>query len=398
MITYIGDTQHVDRLVNTLCQAADGFKNDKNERDRLIALKAAQDLVGALQKPRDAVIQLSYSPTQILCVRIGVDLDIFTTLTERNIPLPLEEIAAVKNADLMLTERVLRVLAGIGYLVEHDIRMYAANTMTRQMSTRESVATVKFLFDVGMPSLAKTPEYFRQTSFQSPTGTNNGPFQYGEKTEKSLWEWFSQSPESGKDFNTYMEGNRGDNLNWVDWFPVQERLIDGYQAHEGDVLLVDVAGGRGHELAAFEAKFPSALGRLILEDQPGVLPEKNFGQKIESLPFDLFKPQPIQDARIYYMKFILHDWTDAQCYEVLQHLRVAMKKGYSKLIIEEFVLPDKGAPLAQTMLDWQMMVFCSSMERTQDHWEKLLTLAGFQVVQFWFPPRQGQGIIEAEVA
>ncbi|KAJ5148851.1 hypothetical protein N7448_000429 [Penicillium atrosanguineum] len=398
MITYVSDTQHIDCLIDTLRQAADGFKHDKSEKDRVIALKAAQDLVGALQKPRDAVIQLSYSPTQILCVRIGIDLDVFTTLTDRNVPLAIEELAAVKNADLMLTERVLRVLAGIGYVVEHDIRIYAANTMTRQMSTRESDATVKFLFDVGMPSLAKTPEYFRQASFQSPAETNNGPFQYGEKTEKSLWEWFAQCPESGKDFDTYMEGNRGDNLNWVDWFPVQERLIDGYEASEGDVLLVDVAGGRGHELAAFQAKFPNALGRLILEDQPGVLPGNDSGRKIESLSFDLFKPQPIQDARIYYMKFILHDWADAQCHEILQHLRAAMKKGYSKLIIEEFILPDKGAPLAQTMLDWQMMVFCSSMERTRDHWEKLLTSAGFQMVKFWFPPRQGQGIIEAEVA
>ena len=61
MITYISDTQHINRLIDTLCQAADGFKNDKSEKDRVIALKAAQDLVGALQKPRDAVIQLSYS-------------------------------------------------------------------------------------------------------------------------------------------------------------------------------------------------------------------------------------------------------------------------------------------------------------------------------------------------
>jgi hypothetical protein len=38
------------------------------------------------------------------------------------------------------------------------------------------------------------------------------------------------------------------------------------------------------------------------------------------------------------------------------------------------------------------------MERTGDHWETLLTSAGFQVVKFWFPPGYGQEIIEAEVA
>jgi hypothetical protein len=145
-----------------------------------------------------------------------------------------------------------------------------------------------------MPSLAKTPEYFRQANFQSPSEANNGPFQYGENTELSLWQWFSYHPEIGKDFNTYMEGNRGDSLNWVDWFPAQELLIEGYQASEGDVLLVDVAGGRGHELAAFQAKFPHASGRLVLEDQPSVLQGDGVGGKIESLPFDLFQPQSIQ--------------------------------------------------------------------------------------------------------
>lgn len=38
-----------------------------------------------------------------MCVRIAIDLGIFTTLTERNEPVPLAELAAVKNASLILT-------------------------------------------------------------------------------------------------------------------------------------------------------------------------------------------------------------------------------------------------------------------------------------------------------
>jgi hypothetical protein len=35
--------------------------------------------------------------------------------------------------------------------------------------------------------------------------------------------------------------------------------------------MVDVAGGRGHDLKKFRAKFPHAPGRLIVEDLPQVL-------------------------------------------------------------------------------------------------------------------------------
>lgn len=75
-----------------------------------------------------------------------------------------------------------------------------------------------------------------------------------------------------------------------------------------------------------------------------------------------------------------------------------MKKDYSKLIIEEFIVAEKDAATLPTMWDLQMLIHLSTMERTRDHWQKLLSVAGFRVVKFWYPPGDGQGIIEAEVA
>lgn len=74
-----------------------------------------------------------------------------------------------------------------------------------------------------------------------------------------------------------------------------------------------------------------------------------------------------------------------------------MKKGYSKLVIEEFILADTNCAMLSAMWDWEMMVFCNSMERTKGHWQQLLESAGFKNIQFSFPPGDGQGIIEAEV-
>lgn len=77
---------------------------------------------------------------------------------------------------------------------------------------------------------------------------------------------------------------------------------------------------------------------------------------------------------------------------------MAMKNGYSKLFIEEFVLAEKDAEPTSSMGDWLMLAVHCGMERTRSHWEQLMITAGFRVVKIWDPPRQSQSIIEAEVA
>lgn len=99
------------------------------------------------------------------------------------------------------------------------------------------------------------------------------------------------------------------------------------------------------------------------------------------------------------MKFILHDWADRQCQQILQRLKEAMKKGYSKLLIEEVILADMKAETIPSLGDWMMLAVHCGMERTQSYWERLLTVAGCRVMKFWKPPSPGQqSIIEAELA
>lgn len=89
------------------------------------------------------------------------------------------------------------------------------------------------------------------------------------------------------------------------------------------------------------------------------------------------------------MKFILHDWSDEQCLQILQRLREAMTPGYSTLVVEEFILPEKDCPLLPAMWDWEMMVFLNSFERSEGHWRRLLGEAGFEA-RFSYPPGDGQ--------
>lgn len=80
---------------------------------------------------------------------------------------------------------------------------------------------------------------------------------------------------------------------WVDWFPVQERIIGEINSipHENDVLLIDVGGGEGHYIKRFRTRFPHAPGRLILQD---LHKPKAVDEGIEYMQYSFFDPQPVK--------------------------------------------------------------------------------------------------------
>lgn len=60
-------------------------------------------------------------------------------------------------------------------------------------------------------------------------------------------------------------------------------------------------------------------------------------------------------ARAYYLHSVLHDWDDASCVKILRNIVTAMQPGYSKVLINENVVPDVGAVWSITSMDWLMM-------------------------------------------
>ena len=73
-----------------------------------------------------------------------------------------------------------------------------------------------------------------------------------------------------------------------------------------------------------------------------------------------------------------------------------MEPGYSKLLINDWIIPDEGAALYPSLLDINMMGLFSSMERTESQWKELLASEGFEIVKMWSIPGN-EGCIEAEL-
>lgn len=99
------------------------------------------------------------------------------------------------------------------------------------------------------------------------------------------------------------------------------------------------------------------------------------------------------------MHSCLHDWPDETCVKILQRVKEAMKPGYSKLLINENVIPPSGAAWEATALDMMMLTLLSSRERTEDDWYNLIEkMSGLKIVKIWCPRNGVESLIECELA
>lgn len=74
-----------------------------------------------------------------------------------------------------------------------------------------------------------------------------------------------------------------------------------------------------------------------------------------------------------------------------------MKPGYSRLLIEDMVLPDRGATMRQASVDVEMYFMPGGIERTVGQWEDLLEFAGLQIIKIWSDGSGMESVIEAEL-
>lgn len=76
-----------------------------------------------------------------------------------------------------------------------------------------------------------------------------------------------------------------------------------------------------------------------------------------------------------------------------------MAPGYSKLLLNESVIPETDCPAFFAAGDINMMSILAGMKRTRRQWTALLQSVGFVEVRIWPSPysEDEEGIIEAMV-
>lgn len=126
--------------------------------------------------------------------------------------------------------------------------------------------------------------------------------------------------------------------------------------------------------------------RGIVFDRPDVAGEVaaavasgEFAHRTEVVGGDFFVRVPAAD--LYLLKFVLHDWSDERCVEILTRCREAMAPD-GRVAIIEFLMSARldgwGHPSMVALMDLSMLAVAEGKERSLEDYDTLLWKAGLR--------------------
>ncbi|XP_076911544.1 desmethylxanthohumol 6'-O-methyltransferase-like [Bidens hawaiensis] len=192
---------------------------------------------------------------------------------------------------------------------------------------------------------------------------------YGMET----WELFSLNPQANKIFNEAMVSSARIEI---------DAIMSTYDFSSLKGTLVDVGGGVGATLNEIVTKYPHLKG--INFDLPHVISSAPSYEGIAHVGGDMFTSIPHADS--FFIKSILHNWSDDKCVQILKNCRESMTEKTGKVIIADIVLNpacDDAFDDVRISLDMIMLTcFVGGKERTEAEWKRILEEAGFQHYNF----------------
>lgn len=232
-----------------------------------------------------------------------------------------------------------------------------------------------------MAVAANFHEYFGQNGFKMPNSPNDNPYTFYFQTGGvPIFEWMGRFPSRMKNFNMAMTTGSEQGMRSVTLFPWKEELIKCRTSPETP-LVVDVGGGRGHAAQVIHDQLDGVPGRVILQDRAVAIKEvENKLSNIEKMAHDFFQPQPV-GALVYFLRRVLHDWSDEASICILKNIAKAMNSD-SRVVINEFLISETGSDPEMVGVDLAMMTF-GGTERTAAQFEELFNAAGLKLTKIY---------------
>jgi predicted O-methyltransferase YrrM len=280
-------------------------------------------------------------------------------------PKTVAELARQSGANEQFLRRVLRYLASEGVFAEQDGDSFA---LTEQSHWLRSDVPGSL-----RPRAVFTGSALNWTAWgrlldSVRTGASAVQVAFGQ----GLFDYAHSHPDAAATFHTFMAEQTAASV---------AALLAAY-SFAGVRELVDVGGGHGALVAGVLRAHAGLRG--VLFDLPEVvaaarpvLDRAGVADRCRLVGGDFFAAVPA-GADLYALKFILHDWPDAECVRILRNCRQAMAPGGRVLIVEHILPQDPGPHMARFM-DLNMLVMTSGgRERTQPEFDELLAAAGLR--------------------
>ncbi|ROW15289.1 hypothetical protein VPNG_02994 [Cytospora leucostoma] len=391
--------------VQDLIASLDGLPSGLSDTERVQLTDALRRNLQRLQTPFERAWEETLAAPHIYAsIKTLLDLGIWEAWRsagggEKTID-ELVSISNNKDCSPNLLRRLIRILVARNVVVETGIDRFKPNEYSYALGSPSLTSIMQAGAHHWYPMALNIPDSLAQHGYQEPKDAEKSAYIDMSSNPEGL-SFFARCrwrPEYQESFVGCMTSITNWKQNWTEYFDTTHLVDESVLKSKGPIF-VDVGGNTGLDAQRFLEKHPDAPeGSIVLQDVPDVVAMAKVDPKIKPVAHDFFKPQPVRDSRIYFLHSILHDWPDHLATQILENLKVAFKKGYSKLVITDVVIPPEKASIMQATHDLCLMGLLAAIERTEDEWKRLLENAGFKVIQFWKDTKGIETVIEAELA
>ncbi|KAF2026198.1 S-adenosyl-L-methionine-dependent methyltransferase [Setomelanomma holmii] len=348
-----------------------------NAQERHKIQEQLRDLQHDLWTDWEVLFGFAMGPLKWTLVQIGLDLNIFTTLSDSDKPVTHSDFVTKTRAAPDLLKHLLRSMASFGFIQETAQDTFQANRITKTFANPHVSGAAPHISKCHFPVAQVLPEYLKEHGYEDMTDNKDLPFQKALGTKLEPFEYLKKDPEQMRALGHVMVLDAVQS--WVSSYPVELEVGD-FKPTAESAILVDIGGGFGQHAVAFKQEYPSLQGWIVVQDLPSTLahfpPSKPEGIEFEE--YDFFTPQPIHGAKFYYLHHIMYDWPDADCVRILKNI-IPATGPESLIFIDDVVLPDTKVPWQVTCMVLSMMACLSGTERSLGEWEDLLNRAGLEL-------------------
>ncbi|CAG9947995.1 unnamed protein product [Clonostachys rosea f. rosea IK726] len=375
-----------------------------NEVERLRVRAAARKLLAKVESPYERAWGFCFEhPVVFAALQTSIDLGLWAAWNAAGGgDKTIDDLVKLAKHDIQpnLLRRLFRLLAAFNVVEEVGVDTFKPTPFSAAIGDESTKVRASLEAANNQYILAghNLPKYLAKIGYQEPTAAEDNNHSGSDPDGLNFFGRLQKSPKFYEDFTGHMEAWTTWKTPWTKLYD-PKKLIEGATITESAPLVVDLGGNTGIDISHVLTAQPDLpAGALVLQDLPEIIARAKVDPKITATAHDFFLPQPVKGSRAYFMHAVLHDWADDKATELLNNTREAMVKGYSKLFVYDIVLPPQGASISQTTMDVEMMSLLSANERTKDQWEKLLTGAGFKIVNYHPDPQEYEMLIEAEIA
>ncbi|KAL0454047.1 UNVERIFIED_CONTAM: Acetylserotonin O-methyltransferase [Sesamum latifolium] len=309
--------------------------------------------------------------TPMAVMKCAIELRIADVLESHGGAMTLSHLSAALDCSSSVLHRIMR------YLTHRRIFKQMSTSQESEISYVQTPLS-RLLISNGENSMAafvlmeSSPVMLAPWHKLSATVLMNGTSSFEAAHGEHIWKYTAENPGHSKLFNDGMACHAR---------LAMSTILDQYpEAFNGIRSLVNVGGGDGTALHVLVKACPWIRG--INFDLPHVVSVAPKCDGIEHVCGDMFELVPKADAA--FLMWVLHDWSDDECINILRKCREAIPEDKGKVIIAEAVmdveLGEDEDKYRDVRLALDMVILAHTekgKERSMREWEYVINGAGF---------------------